>query len=84
MNYLKKFTSRKFLAAVAGVIAGLAMAFGLNEGITTTVSGAVMAVGSVIAYIVTEGRIDAEAVGDAAQKVQDAIDAVKKEDDVDA
>ena len=84
MEYLKKFTSRKFLAALAGIIAGIAMAFGLSESIITTVSGAVMAVGSVIAYIITEGKIDAAAVGEAAQKVQDAIDAVKKEDDVDA
>lgn len=80
MEILKKFTSRKFLAAVAGLVAGVAMAFGLNEGIITTVSGAVMAVGSVIAYIVTEGRVDAAAVGDAAQKVQDAIDAVAGEE----
>lgn len=80
MEILKKFTSRKFLAAVAGLVAGVAMAFGLNEGIITTVTGAVMAVGSVIAYIVTEGRVDAAAVGDAAQKVQDAIDAVAGEE----
>lgn len=80
MEILKKFTSRKFLAAVAGLVAGVAMAFGLNEGIITTVTGAVMAVGSVIAYIVTEGRVDAAAVGDAAQKVQDAIDAVTGEE----
>lgn len=80
MDILKKFTSRKFLAAVAGLVAGIAMVFGLNEGIITTVSGAVMAVGSVVAYIITEGRVDAAAVGDAAQKVQDAIDAVTGEE----
>ena len=79
-TFLEKLTSRKFLAAVAGLIAGLAVVFGLEEGIMTTVSGAVMAVGSLIAYIVTEGRIDKEAVGNAAEKVQDAIDAVKGEE----
>ena len=79
-TFLEKLTSRKFLAAVAGLIAGLAVVFGLEESIMTTVSGAVMAVGSLIAYIVTEGRIDKEAVGNAAEKVQDAIDAVKGEE----
>ena len=79
-KFLKKLTSRKFLAALAGLITGLAMVFGLEESVMTTVSGAVVAVASLITYIVTEGRIDAEAVGDAAEKVQDAIDAVKGEE----
>ena len=79
-TFLKKLTSRKFLAALAGLVTGLAMVFGLEESVMTTVSGAVVAVASLITYIVTEGRIDAEAVGDAAEKVQDAIDAVKGEE----
>ena len=83
-SFYEKITSRKFLAALAGLITGLAMVFGLEESVMTTVSGAVVAVASLITYIVTEGRIDAEAVGNAAEKVQDAIDAVVKEDDVNA
>ena len=79
-TFLEKLTSRKFLAALAGLITGLAMVFGLEESVMTTVSGAVVAVASLITYIVTEGRIDAEAVGSAAEKVQDAIDAVKGEE----
>ena len=76
---LKKITSRKFLAAVAGVIAGLSMVFGLSEEVITSVSGAVMAAGSLISYIITEGRIDAAKAGDAAQKIQNAVDAVQKD-----
>lgn len=57
--FLKRLTSRKFLAAAAGVVAGLAMIFGLDE---TTVSGMVTTLGSLIAYIVTEGKVDAAAV----------------------
>ena len=81
-TFLEKLTSRKFLAAAAGLVTGLAMVFGLEESVMTTVSGAVVAVASLITYIVTEGRIDAEAVGDAAEKVQDAIDAITKDDDL--
>lgn len=77
MNKLtQKLSSRKLWAAVAGLVAGLAMVFGLDADIISTVSGAVVTVASVVAYIVTEGRIDAEAVKKAVESVQDAKDAV--------
>ena len=74
MTFLKKLTSRKFLAAAAGIIAGISMVFGLDESVITTVSGAVMAAASVVSYIITEGRIDASAAGNAAEKIQSAVD----------
>ena len=77
--FLKKLTSRKFLAAAAGVVAGLSMVFGLDESIITTVAGAVTAVGSVIAYIVTEGRVDAQAVKKALESVDKAKEELEKE-----
>lgn len=77
MEMLKyKLSSRKLWAAVVGMVMGLAMVFGLDETTASTVAGAVVSVASVVTYIITEGRIDAAAVGDAAGKVQDAIDTV--------
>lgn len=77
MGTLKtKLTSRKLWAAVAGLIAGLAMVFGLDEGVVTTVAGAVVSVGSVITYIITEGKIDAEGVKVAVMSVQDAVEVI--------
>jgi len=77
MGVLKqKLSSRKLWAAIAGLVMGLSMVFGLDEGTISTVSGAVVSVASVIVYIITEGRVDAAAVGEAAGKVQDAVDAV--------
>lgn len=81
MEFLKKFKSRKLLVAVIGVLMGVAMIFGVDPNVVETVSGAVVAVVSVVTYIITEGKIDAAAVGDAAQKVQDAIDAVTEHKD---
>lgn len=81
MEFLKKFKSRKLLVAVIGVLMGVAMIFGVDPNVVETVSGAVVAVVSVVAYIITEGKIDAAAVGDAAQKVQDAVDAVTGQED---
>lgn len=76
MNLKQKLSSRKFWAMVAGVVTGVATIFALNQSIVETVSGAIVALGSVVVYVIAEGRIDAAAVGNAAQKVQNAIDAV--------
>ena len=61
-NFLKKLTSRKFLAALAGVATGLAMVFGVDETTISTVAGAVTTVASVVSYIMSEGMVDAAAV----------------------
>lgn len=74
---MKKFASRKLWAAVAGVVTGVAMVFGLDEGTINTVAGAVVAVASVLTYIITEGKVDAAAVKKAVESVQDAAEAVK-------
>ena len=74
----EKLKSRKLWAALAGVVVGLAMVFGLDESIISTVSGAVTAVASVVAYIITEGRIDAEGVKNAIEKVDEAADTISK------
>ena len=62
------------MAAAAGLVAGLAMIFGLDEGVFTSVSGAVLSLCSVVTYVIAEGRIDAEGVKKAAEDVQKVID----------
>ena len=81
MEILNKFKSRKLWAAVGGVLIGVLMIFGIDPSAVETVSGAVLALVSVVTYIAAEGKIDAAAVGQAAQKVQDAIDAVTEHKD---
>ena len=53
-----KLTSRKFWAAVVGVIMGVATVFGLDDGVISTVAGSVMTIASILGYILTEGIID--------------------------
>ena len=72
----QKLSSRKLWAAVVGVVTGLAMVFGLDENVITSVAGAVVSLTSIITYIVTEGKIDAAAVKNAATDVQEAIEKV--------
>lgn len=71
---ISKFSSRKFCAAIIGIITGIAMIFGLDGEAIETVAGAVMAVGSIIAYISAEGKIDAERISKTIEKVQDATE----------
>lgn len=79
IDWKKKLTSRKLWAAIAGIVTGLAMVFGLDDGTMSTVSGAVVSVASVITYIITEGKIDAVSVGNAMNAVQDAVESVKED-----
>ncbi len=77
IDWKRKLSSRKLWAAAAGVVTGLAMVFGLDEGTISTVAGAVVSVACVVAYIVTEGKVDAESVKKAVEDVQDAVEAAK-------
>lgn len=73
IDWKRKLTSRKLWAAIAGIVTGLAMVFGLDEGTMTNVAGAVVSLSSVIAYIVTEGKVDAESVKKAVEDTQTAV-----------
>lgn len=70
---LEKLKSRKLWAAVAGLISGLSIIFGVDTSVSSTVSGAVVSVASIITYIITEGKIDAAGTAATLQKVQEAV-----------
>lgn len=77
-SFIKKLTSRKFLTCIAGVLLGICMIFGLDEGTINTIAGTVTSVISVIIYIYTEGKVDAAAVKEAADKVSNTVNVVEK------
>lgn len=72
IDWKRKLSSRKLWAAAAGIVTGLAMVFGLDENTISTVAGAVVSVASVVAYIMAEGKVDAEGVKNAVDSVQGA------------
>ena len=72
IDWKRKLSSRKLWAAAAGIVTGLAMVFGLDENTISTVAGAVVSVASVVAYIMAEGKVDAEGVKNAVDSGQDA------------
>lgn len=58
-----KLTSRKFWLALAAFIVGVLALFGVNADLTQQISGVIISLGAVIAYIVGEGLVDTAAVG---------------------
>ncbi len=72
IDWKRKLSSRKLWAAVAGIVTGLAMVFGLDEGTMSSVAGAVVSVSSVVAYIITEGKVDEAAAKKAVEEVKAA------------
>lgn len=60
IDWKRKLSSRKLWAAVAGVVSGLVMIFGLDEQVISTVAGSVVSVASIITYILSEAKVDSE------------------------
>ena len=59
IDWKRKLTSRKLWVAIAGMIAGLIIAFGGNSDTAETVSGCIMSTAAVVGYMVGECRADA-------------------------
>ncbi len=76
----KKLTSRKLWVAIAGIATGLALVLGVDGSEISDVAGAVTAVASVITYIITEGKIDAESVKNAVESAENAVNAFEEEE----
>ena len=77
-TFIRKITSRKFLTCIAGVVLGICMIFGLDENTVSTIAGTITAIGSIVSYILSEGKIDAAAVKDTAEQIEGAVEAVDK------
>ena len=76
-NFIRKLTSRKLWMAIAGVATGIALALGADANEIQTITGAVTALISAVAYIITEGKVDAERVKTAVEGVQDAVEVIE-------
>jgi outer membrane murein-binding lipoprotein Lpp len=93
-TFIKKLSSRKLWACIAGVAVGIATALGADTNTIQTISGAVISVISLITYIMAEAKIDAASAGNTAdinavidkvketvEKITVAVDAVKSTND---
>ncbi len=79
MNWKEKLSSRKFWVSVLTAVGGLAIAFfDLDPGIVDNIAGYAIGLIMAVVYVITEGRIDAAAVSQAAIDVEGIIEEVKK------
>jgi hypothetical protein len=62
MDWKKKLGSRKFWALIAAFITAILVIFGASTGSIEKVAAIITSGGSVIAYILVEGNIDAKAI----------------------
>ena len=58
-DWIRKLTSRKFWAAIAGFVTGLVAFISAPSGSSEAITGLIMSLGTLVAYIVGEGLIDA-------------------------
>lgn len=58
INWIQKLTSRKFWLALAAFVVGVLALFGTDANTTQQISGVIMSLGAVIAYIAGEGYVD--------------------------
>lgn len=65
---------KKILTAIIGLLSGLAIIFGVDQGDVSVISGALVSVVSVVSYLVAEGKIDVERIKNAAEDVNEAIE----------
>ena len=80
-NIIQKLTSRKLWMAIAGIATGISMVLGVDSTEITSVAGGVVALISCVAYIITEGKIDAEGVKNTIIEIQEAVDTIQDGDD---
>lgn len=59
IDWVSKLTSRKLWMAICGLVGGVLLALKLDEHEVTQITGIIMAMGSVVAYIIGEGWADA-------------------------
>lgn len=62
-DIVRKLTSRKFWVAVASFITALLTAFHVEDGSAVQVTAIIMAFGSLVAYVLAEGAVDASWAG---------------------
>ena len=78
-NWKTKLTSRKFWAAVVGVVLSVMVIYGASSEEQTKVTGLITACGTLIAYIIGEGITDTANAGDISERTENKRDETEDE-----
>ena len=68
IDWIRKFTSRKFWAAIAAFVSMMMVALGKSQETATQVTSLIMAGAAVVAYILGEGLADAAGASDSSEQ----------------
>lgn len=69
-NFLKKLASRKFWIALCGFISAICVIFGVKELQIEQICALIGALGTLCAYIIAEGYIDAKSIEQTKEKIE--------------
>lgn len=75
---MNKLKSRKFWLTLITTLSGIATALMSVDGEIGIIAGMIVAVLPTIVYVITEGRIDAKAVGMIAEDISEVSEGVEK------
>lgn len=75
-----KLSSRKFWISAAGMIVGIVGMIGLNDNIAAIIAFGIIELGSIIAYCVSEGMVDAASVQSILKVISEILAMVQKEE----
>ena len=70
INWASKLTSRKFLESLGAFVSMLIIAFHGTQELAAQVAAIIMAGGTVIAYVISEGHVDAARLKSASDEVR--------------
>jgi hypothetical protein len=73
MKIKEKLTSRKFWVSFIPAVAGVAQLFGADDTVTALLGALLTLIPSVI-YVITEGKLDAKKLTEAAKSLSDVLD----------
>ena len=71
IDWKRKLTSRKFWVALVGFITALLVAFNVDAGSVEQITSIIMSFASLIAYILSEGFVDASSVSNEDKKTEE-------------
>jgi len=78
-RFLQKLTSRKLWMAIAGIATGVSIALGADATEVETIAGAITTLISALAYIIVEGKVDAESVKNSIIGIEEVVDILDEE-----
>jgi hypothetical protein len=78
IDWKQKLGSRKFWAAVIAWLTTTLTAFNVSESVVAQVTLVIAGAGSLIVYILTEGKVDIASIGENADDSEGGIELWKK------